>query len=344
MTGRPVLVAMSGGVDSSVAAALLVEHGWDVVGVTMRLWGGESDTGCCSVADVDDARRVAQQLGIDHVVFNFTDDFHAHVVAPYVADHAAGRTPNPCVECNRHLKFDRLLARAERLGIDAVATGHHARVVPVGGGYRVGRGADRPKDQSYVVHVLDQAALARVRFPVGDRTKADVRATAAALGLRTAAKPDSQDVCFITSGGGREAFLGSRIPFTPAVVVDTGGRTVGRVEAMELVTVGQRRGLTAGGGERRYVVAVDTASATVTVGSGDDLLVDDLAVRDLHWAAGPVAGPVLVQCSAHGPARPAVVEGATVRWAEPQRRVAPGQSVVVYDPSDELVLGGGVVA
>ena len=194
------------------------------------------------------------------------------------------------------------------------------------------------------MHVLDQAALARVRFPVGDRTKADVRATAAALGLRTAAKPDSQDVCFITSGGGREAFLGARIPFTPAAVVDTGGRAVGRVPAMELVTVGQRRGLTGGGGERRYVVAVDTASATVTVGSAADLLVDELAVRDLHWAAGPVEGPVLVQCSAHGPARAAVIEGATVRWTEPQRRVAPGQSVVVYDPSDELVLGGGVVA
>src|SRR5262245_14406321 len=216
-----VLAAMSGGVDSSVAAALLARDGHHVVGVTMRLWGGESDTGCCSVADVDDARRVAQQLGIDHVVFNFTDDFHAHVVAPYVADHAAGRTPNPCVECNRHLKFDRLLARAERLGIDAVATGHHARVVPVADGWRVGRGADRPKDQSYVVHILDSPTLARVRFPVGDRTKAEVRARAAELGLRTAAKPDSQDVCFITRHG-REAFLGRRIPFTPAEVVDTG--------------------------------------------------------------------------------------------------------------------------
>jgi tRNA-specific 2-thiouridylase len=344
MTGRPVLVAMSGGVDSSVAAALLVEQGWDAVGVTMRLWGGESDTGCCSVADVDDARRVAQQLGIDHVVFNFTDDFHAHVVAPYVADHAAGRTPNPCVECNRHLKFDRLLGRAERLGIDTVATGHHARVVPVEGGHRVGRGADRAKDQSYVVHMLSQEALARVRFPVGDRTKADVRVMAAALGLRTAAKPDSQDVCFITSGGGRETFLGSRIAFTPGVVVDTGGRTVGRVDAVELVTVGQRRGLTGGGGERRYVVAVDAATATVTVGAGAELLEHELSVRDLLWAAAPIAGRVLVQCSAHGPARPAVVDGSTVRWAEPQRRVAPGQSVVVYDPTDELVLGGGVVA
>jgi tRNA-specific 2-thiouridylase len=341
---RPVLVAMSGGVDSSAAAALLVRDGWDVVGVTMRLWGGESDTGCCSVADVDDARRVAQQLGIDHVVFNFSADFDAHVVAPYVADHAAGRTPNPCIECNRHLKFDRLFERAERLGIDAVATGHHARVVTVGDGYRVGRGADRPKDQSYVVHVLGQTELARTLFPVGDRTKADVRALAAELGLRTATKPDSQDVCFITSAGGRAEFLGRRIPFTPGVVVDTGGRALGRVDAVELVTIGQRRGVTGGGGERRYVVAVDPAAATVTVGSAAELLTDTVAVRDLRWAAGPVDGPVLVQCSAHSPARPGVVEGDTVRWLERQRRVAPGQSVVLYDPTDEFVIGAGTAS
>ena len=339
---RPVLVAMSGGVDSSVAAALLLEDGWDVVGVTMRLWGGESDTGCCSVADVDDARRVAQQLGIDHVVFNFTDDFQAHVVAPYVADHAAGRTPTPCIECNRRLKFDRLLERAERLGIDAVATGHHARVVTVEGGYRVGRGADRRKDQSYVVHVLGQAELARVRFPVGDRTKADGRALAAELGLRTATKPDSQDVCFITSAGGRREFLGRRIPFTPGVVVDTGGGAVGQVDAVELVTVGQRRGVAGGGGERRYVIAVDTAAATVTVGTASELLTGELVVRDLRWVAGAVSGPVLVQCSAHSPARPAVVDGDTVRWVEAQRKVAPGQSVVLYDPCDELVVGAGL--
>ncbi len=342
MSERSVLVAMSGGVDSSVAAALLVERGWDVVGVTMRLWGGESDTGCCSVADVDDARRVAQQLGIDHVVFNFSEDFHTDVVAPYVADHAAGRTPNPCVECNRHIKFDRLLARAERLGIDAVATGHHARIAAVDGGFRVRRGADRPKDQSYVLHMLGSAALARLQFPVGHRTKADVRAMAASLGLRTAAKPDSQDVCFITTGGGREAFLAQRIPFTPGVVVDTGGRTVGRVDAVELVTVGQRRGLTAGGGERRYVMAVDPVAATITVGAASDLQTGELALRDLQWAGDPALGPVLVQCSAHGPARPAVVDGSVVRWAEPQRRVAPGQSVVIYDSADELVLGGGI--
>ena len=211
-----VLVAMSGGVDSSVAAALLLEAGHDVVGVTLKLWGGDADKGCCSVADVDDARTVAARLGIEHHVFNFGDDFDAHVVAPYLADHAAGRTPNPCIECNRHLKFDRLLRRADALGFEAVATGHHARIVPQPDGtHRVARGADPAKDQSYVVHMLDERARARVRFPVGHLTKDQVRAAAARAGLVTADKPDSQDVCFITATGGREAFLGDRIALRP---------------------------------------------------------------------------------------------------------------------------------
>ncbi|HYF46743.1 MAG TPA: tRNA 2-thiouridine(34) synthase MnmA, partial [Acidimicrobiales bacterium] len=239
-----VLVAMSGGVDSSVAAALLVEEGHQVVGVTLRLWGGESDTGCCSVADVEDARRVAQQLDIDHHVFNFGADFEQHVVAPYVEAHAAGRTPNPCIECNRHVKFDRLLRRADDLGFDAVATGHHARIVRAPtGGLRVARGADRAKDQSYVLAMLRSAELERIVFPVGDRTKPEVRAVADRLELRTATKPDSQDVCFITSTGGRSEFLGRRISFRPATVRDTSGAVVGRVDSVELVTVGQRKGL-----------------------------------------------------------------------------------------------------
>src|SRR6195952_2795979 len=156
-----VMVAMSGGVDSSVAAALLVEQGHDVVGVTMRLWGGDSDTGCCSVSDVDDARRVAQQLGIDHLVFNFSDDFDRHVVDPYVAAHVSGTTPNPCIECNRHVKFARLSKRASLLGFDAVATGHHARVTRSDAGLQLERGFDRAKDQSYVVHMIDAAELLR---------------------------------------------------------------------------------------------------------------------------------------------------------------------------------------
>lgn len=337
-----VLLGMSGGVDSSVAAAVLRDAGHEVVGVTMRLWGGESDTGCCSVADVDDARRAAQQVGVDHLVFNFADDFDRHVVAPYVAAHAAGSTPNPCIECNRHLKFDRLSARAAALGFDAVATGHHARIVERGGRRHVARGADRAKDQSYVVHMLDQATLAATLFPIGHLTKAEVRARAAELGLRTAAKPDSQDVCFITSNGGREAFLGHRIPFRRAEVRDTEGRTVGEVDALELVTLGQRRGLQlAGAPARRYVVGIDHAAAVVTVGDESALFVDRQPLGGVAWTGEPEAGPVLVQTSAHGAVHGGVVEPGGVRWAEPQRRVAPGQSVVFYDLADERVLGAG---
>jgi tRNA-specific 2-thiouridylase len=343
-----VMLAMSGGVDSSVAAALLLRAGHRVVGVTMRLWGGESDTGCCSVSDVDDARRVAQQLGIDHLVFNLAEDFEAHVVEPYVRAHADGRTPNPCIECNRHVKFDRLLQRADVLGFDAVATGHHARVGRTPDGRRtLERGADRAKDQSYVVHMLDQPSLERTLFPVGDFDKDDVRRIAAAAGLRTAAKPDSQDVCFITSGGGRAAFLGRRIPMRAAVVVDTAGRPLGELDAVETVTLGQRRGLgLRGGGPKRYVVDVDVAAGVVTIGGGADLLTDRTVVTSASWVAGPFEGDVLVQCSAHGTPRAASVQvhgdRIDVRWTTPQRRVAPGQSVVLYDLEDRCVLGGGI--
>ncbi|MFN0091852.1 MAG: tRNA 2-thiouridine(34) synthase MnmA [Acidimicrobiales bacterium] len=335
-----VLVAMSGGVDSSVAAALAAEAGHDVVGVTLKLWGGRSDTGCCSIADVDDARRVADRLGLDHHVFNFGEEFEAAVVAPYVADHAAGRTPNPCIECNRRIKFDVLLRRAEALGFDALATGHHARVVRRGGVLRVGRGVDAAKDQSYVLHMLDQATLGRLLLPVGELTKAEVRAEAARLGLRTAAKPDSQEVCFVTRAEGRAAFLAARRPLRPARVVDRSGAEVGRAEAVELVTVGQRKGLGTGGGPARYVLAVDAAAGLVTVGSQADLEVAATPLEQMVWSAGPHEGPVLAQCSAHGAVRPAVYADGLLTWARPERRVAPGQSIALYD--GDVVLGGGI--
>jgi tRNA-specific 2-thiouridylase len=340
-----VLCAMSGGVDSSVAALELLQAGHQVVGLTMRLWGGASDTGCCSIADVDDARRVAQQLGIDHLVFNFTDDFDTHVVQPYVDAHAAGTTPNPCIECNRHLKFHRLSERADLLGFDAIATGHHARIVDAGGHRFVARGADADKDQSYVVHMLPQRELARTMFPVGHLTKADVRARAAAAGLRTAGKPDSQDVCFITHTGGRTQFLGDRIQFRPGRVVDRDGLQLGSVDAVEMVTIGQRRGIgLPGGGPKRYVVDVDVAAAVVTVGDEADMFDEVVPVRDLTWTTVEPAGHVLVQCSAHGTPRRATLDGDRIVWDEPQRRIAPGQTVVVYDPSNERVLGGAIVA
>jgi tRNA-specific 2-thiouridylase len=345
-----VMLAMSGGVDSSVAGARLVDAGHTVVGVTMRLWGGESDTGCCSVSDVDDARRVAQQLDIDHLVFNFGDDFDEHVVNPYVSAHVSGRTPNPCIECNRHVKFARLAERAALLGFDAVATGHHARIGRTADGrYTLERGVDRAKDQSYVVHMLAQRELATTLFPVGEITKAEVRRMAAGLGLRTAAKPDSQDVCFVTSTGGREQFLGSRIPFRSARVVDTSGRPLGTIDTLELVTIGQRRRLgLPGGGPKRYVVDVDHTAAIVTVGSGHELVDAGLHVSDASWVDEPRSGDVLVQCSAHGVPQPATIVaaggGIDVTWQTPQRRVAPGQSVVFYDPTDRVVYGGGLAA
>jgi tRNA-specific 2-thiouridylase len=347
-----VLVAMSGGVDSSVAAAELRREGHDVVGVTMRLWGGESDTGCCSVSDVDDARRVAQQLRIDHLVFNFSEDFSTHVVDPYVDAHRAGTTPNPCIECNRHLKFDRLSQRARLLGFDAVATGHHARIERQPSGvWRVARGADAAKDQSYVVHMLDQRELAYTLFPVGHLTKVQVRERARELGLRTASKPDSQDVCFISKTGGRETFLGHRIPFRSARVVDESGKELGTVDAVEMITVGQRRGLRLpGGAPKQFVLDVDTERQTVVVGESR-LSRNDLHVGRVSWSHEPlpIGSEVMVQTSAHGATQPALLEevdttSVVVRWREAQRRVAPGQSVVFYDVTDRLVLAGGIAS
>jgi tRNA-specific 2-thiouridylase len=350
-----VLVAMSGGVDSSVAAAELKAAGHEVVGVTMRLWGGESDTGCCSVSDVDDARRVAQQLDIDHLVFNFSDDFDKHVVAPYVQAHVDGITPNPCIECNRHLKFDRLSERARLLGFDAVATGHHARIERDDEGtLRLARGADDAKDQSYVVHMLNQAELAYTMFPVGHLTKTQVRERAVELGLRTATKPDSQDVCFISKTGGRETFLGNRIPFRKAEVVNEDGTPAGKVEALELVTIGQRKGLgIPGGGPKQYVVDVDTPNARVTIGEEASLYRDSVDVAQIIWSDSgdrerlQTTSDVLVQSSAHGTAVSATVEilgpdSLRIHWTQPQRRIAPGQSIVLYNTINSYVLAGGI--
>jgi tRNA-uridine 2-sulfurtransferase len=343
-----VLVALSGGVDSSVAAAMLIDQGYRVEAATLKLWGGEGDSGCCSVADVDDARRVAQQLGIRHHVFNFGADFDTHVVDPYVAAHAEGITPNPCVECNRHVKFDRLLERARQLGFDLIATGHHVRRVDLadGSGRSVlGRAVDTAKDQTYVVHMLGAEVIVKCLFPIGDLTKTEVRAHATTLGMRTADKPDSQDVCFIAkSQGGRLTFLGSRIPLHKAVAVDTAGKEMGTVDAVELLTIGQRKGLNVAVGERRYVVDVDVPGRKVVIGGPEDLLADSVSLGLVTWAyEAPTEGQsVLAQCSAHGEALAATAHenGTVIRFVNPARRVAAGQSVVLYD--GDLVIGGGV--
>jgi tRNA-uridine 2-sulfurtransferase len=338
-----VLVAMSGGVDSSVAAALLARDGHEVVGATMKLWGGASDSGCCSVSDVEDARRVAQQLGIVHHVFNFGDEFMENVVGAYVDAHAKGLTPNPCVECNRHVKFDKFIDRAKQLGFDAIATGHHARIENHDGVWKLLRGEDQKKDQSYVLHMLDQEQLSRTMLPVGNMTKTVVRELAAELGLRTATKPDSQDVCFITSQGGRSGFLGDRIPLKSGRIVDSEGNEEGLVDAVQLMTIGQRKGIGVGGhGEKRYVTDVDVATSTVTIGPQSELMRDNLSIGNItftHESVEP-GTRVLVQTSAHGEPQSATFLGDRIEFDEPQRRVAPGQSVVFYE--GDSVLGGAI--
>ena len=345
---------MSGGVDSSVAAGLLLEQGHEVVGATLKLWGGVSDSGCCSVADVDDARRVAQKLGIDHHVFNYTDEFNHHVVEPFVRAHVQGTSPNPCIECNRHIKFDVLFDRARRLGFDAVATGHHAQVLERDGEHELARGADEHKDQSYVLGYLHEEQLASLLLPIGAMNKSEVRQHAERLGLRTWDKPDSQDVCFIEASKGREVFLRQRVALTPAKIVDRAtGEVIGEPDAAELLTVGQRRGvLPDRDGEKRYVAHVDVAQGRVEVGRLEDVQITSLNLVESSRSfthGQPTSGDeVLVQWSAHGRVTLATVVREPA-WAlhllEPARPVAPGQTVVMYrvdEPS--IVVGAAIVA
>lgn len=344
---------MSGGVDSSVAAARLVEQGHDVVGATLKLWGGSSDSGCCSVSDVEDARRVAQQVGIDHHVFNYSEEFDRLVVDPFVEGYRRATSPNPCIECNRTIKFDLLAERAWRLGFDALATGHHARVVRRGANARLARGADERKDQSYVLGYLSADVLERLMLPVGDLTKDGVRAEAARLGLRTWDKPDSQDVCFIEQSRGRAAFLGDRIALTPADVVDaTTGEHLGTTEAAELMTVGQRRGIAPDrDGERRFVRRVDLEARRVEVGRLSEVSVTSIELdpSSLTYSTTPLesGSSVLAQWSAHGvpqPARFVIDGGYRLELERPVRPVAAGQSAVLYEVEDhDVVIGAALV-
>ncbi len=342
-----VMVAMSGGVDSSVAAGLLVQQGHEVVGATLKLWGGSSDSGCCSVSDVEDARRVAAQLGVKHFVFNFTDEFEDRVVTPYVLAHREGETPNPCADCNRYIKFDLLLERATRLGFDYLATGHYAQVVEENGKKYLKRGVDRAKDQSYVLSMLRGWQIERLMLPVGGYPKPEVRELARAMGFRTADKADSLEVCFITKSEGRTNFLNERIPLRKARVVDA--RTKEEVNldlTFETVTVGQRKGVgTLGDAKRHYVLAKDPRSATVVLGSDRDLLTTTQDIHNLvsvYDRESDLMDKVLqVQGAAHGATVAARLFGRELRYLQPRRLVAPGQLLAFYE--DDVVLGSALV-
>jgi tRNA-specific 2-thiouridylase len=347
---------MSGGVDSAVAAALLRDQGYEVIGATLKLWcsGETSRTGrtCCSLDDIADARSVAARLGIRHYVLDMQDEFATHVVEPFVAAYLAGETPNPCVACNTELKFGELARAASQLGAEFIATGHHARrATGPDGEPAVARAKDRTKDQSYVLWGVPAAVLARVLLPVGELTKSEVRAAARGLGLEVAEKRDSQDICFVTRGRYAD-FVRARAAaeIRPGPIVDQEGHLRGQHAGIVDFTVGQRRGLKLGGGERSYVTAIDAATATVHVGPRAALATRTLRLRGVNWqrTRRPATGEsFLVQVRSSAEPVPArVVDGAEGRLRialeTPIAAAVSGQSGALYE-GDRLA-GGGILA
>ena len=344
---------MSGGVDSSVAAAFLCEQGFDVVGVMLRLWSEgwneETPAGnrCCSIDAVDDARRVADQLGFPFYLINAEDDFKRHVVDYFLAEYARGRTPNPCTACNHHIKFDFLLRRALALDAGFLATGHYARLRRTeGGAVELRRAVDQAKDQSYMLYMLGQERLRRLVFPLGELTKEQVRGEAARLDLAVANKQDSQEICFV--GKDYRDFLARHIPeaLRAGELVDMAGQVIGRHEGVPLYTIGQRSGLNLARPGRSYVVGMQPEANRIVVGGEDDLYCSALRVRQPAFNLEPARGAALAaKIRSHGQLAGCRLdrdgEYLEVRFEEPQRAVSAGQVIVFYD--GETVVGGGII-